>query len=83
MSAAPLITLAEGESAADLVMSVLAAIAAPDGPTATANHAVDTYLTMGGRLYRVTSAIAAGEAITPGTNVTQTTVMDELIALTA
>ena len=60
-----------------------ASIAAIDGPTATTNHAVGTYLTMGGKLYKVTTAIAAGETIAAGTNVTQTTVMDELIAHTA
>lgn len=82
VSAAPVLTIAEGESAAELVMDALAAIAAPDGPTATANHAINTYLTMGGKLYKVTRAIAVGETIAAGTNVTQTTVMDELIALT-
>lgn len=83
ISAVPVLTIAEGESAADVVMDALACIAAPDGPVATANHAVNTYLTMGGKLYKVTTAIAAGETIAAGTNVTETTVMDELIALTA
>ena len=83
VSAAPILTVAEGESAAELVMDALACIAAPDGPTATANHAINTSLTTGGKLYKVTTAIAAGETIVAGTNVTQTTVMDELIALTA
>ena len=59
----------------------MAAIADPDGPTATATHAVGTYLTMGGKLYRVTTAIAIGESITPGTNVTATTVMAEVLSL--
>ena len=53
------------------------AIATPDGPVATANHAVGTYLTMGGKLYRVTGAIAVGESIVAGTNVKETTVMDD------
>ena len=83
ISAAPILTVAEGESAAELVMDALACIATPDGPTATANHAINTYLTMGGKLYKVTSAIAVGESIVAGTNVTQTTVMSELLALTA
>ena len=83
VSAAPVLTIAEGESAAELVMDALACIATPDGPTATANHSVGTYLTMGGKLYKVTSAIAVGETITPNTNVTETTVMAELIARTA
>ena len=83
ISAAPVITVAEGESAGELVMGALAAIAAPDGPVATANHAVNTYLTMQGKLYKVTSAIAVGETIKAGTNITETTVMAELIARTA
>lgn len=83
ISAPPILTVAEGESAAELVMDALACIATPDGPVATANHSVGTYLTMGGKLYKVTSAIAVGETITPNTNVTQTTVMAELIARTA
>lgn len=82
VSAAPVLTVAEGESAVDVVMDALACVATPDGPTATANHALNTYLTMGGKLYKVTRAIAVGETITPNTNITETTVMDELIALT-
>lgn len=83
VSAAPVLTVAEGESAGELVMDALACIATPDGPVATSNHAQNTYLTMGGKLYKVTSAIAVGETITAGTNVTETTVMAELIARTA
>lgn len=81
ISAAPIITVAEGKSAQAVVMDALAAIAAPDGPTATANHAVGTYLTMSGKLYKVTRAIASGEQIVSGTNVTEITVMAELLAL--
>ena len=83
ISATPVLTIAEGENAADLVMDALACIATPDGPTATADHAINTYLTMGGTLYKVTSAIASGESIVPGTNVTATTVMAELAAINA
>ena len=81
ISAAPLLTVAESESASELVMDALAAIATPDGPTATANHAANTYLTMGGKLYKVTTAIASGEQIVSGTNVTETTVMAEVLSL--
>ena len=56
--------------------------AAVDGETATANHAVNTYLIMQGKLYKVTRAIAVGETIAEGTNVSETTVMSELLALT-
>jgi len=81
ISAAPVLTVAEGESAGELVMDALACIATPDGPTATANHAVNTYLTMQGKLYKVTRAIAVGETITHNTNVTETTVMAEVLSL--
>ena len=83
VSATPVLNVADGKSAADVVMDALACIAAPDGPVATANHSVGTYLTMQGKLYKVTSAIAVGETIKSGTNVTETTVMAELIARTA
>lgn len=82
-SATPVIIASEGESGAELVMDALACIAAPDGPIATSNHSINTYLTMNGKLYKVTRAIAVGETVAIGTNVTQTTVMDELIARTA
>lgn len=82
ISASPVLTVAEGESAGELVMDALSAIATPDGPVATANHAINTYLTMGGKLYKVTRSIAVGESIVAETNVTETTVMAELLALT-
>ena len=51
------------------------------GYTATQNYSVGAYLIVGNNFYKVTSAIANGGAITPGTNVTATTVATELIAL--
>lgn len=80
-SAPPVLSIAYGHTAEGIVQQAASAIAAQDGPTATANHAVGSYLTMGGKLYRVTTAIATGEAITPGTNVTATTVMAEVLSL--
>lgn len=47
-------------------------IAAIEGSTASAAHSVGTYLVQNGTLYRVTSAIAIGDTITPGTNVIAT-----------
>ena len=67
---------------ADVRDSALAAIAPVERAKASANYAVGSYLVHGGTLYRVTSAIASGESITPGTNVTATTVMAEILALT-
>ena len=49
--------------------------------TASANHTQGSYLVLGGVLYEVTSAIASGETITPGTNVTAVTVTDITDAL--
>lgn len=53
--------------------------------TATASQAysVGDYLVYNGQLYSVTAAIASGETITPGTNVTATTAGAELSALNA
>jgi hypothetical protein len=80
-SAPPVLSIAYGHTAEGIVREAASAIAAQDGPTATTNHAVGSYLTMGGTLYRVTTAIATGEAITPGTNVMATTVMAEVLSL--
>jgi len=49
--------------------------------TASRSYAVGDYLTYNGILYRVTTAISSGGTITPGTNVTATTVSDEIRAV--
>jgi len=49
-------------------------IATVESHIAKSNHAVGTYLILDSLLYKVTTAIAAGEAITPGSNVTVTTI---------
>ena len=46
--------------------------------TASQAYAVGKFLVLNGVLYRVTTAIASGGTITPGTNCTQTTVGDEI-----
>lgn len=66
-----------------VIAGIYAQLAPVDGPTATSNHGVGTYLMLGGTLCRVTTAIAAGETIAIGTNVVATTVMTEILALTA
>lgn len=65
------------------IAGIYAQLAPVDGPTATSNHAAGTYLMLGGTLCKVTTAIAAGETIAIGTNVVATTVMTEILALTA
>lgn len=69
---------------ADGIRDEIQSIVAPvERGVASSNYAVGAYLVMGGTLYRVTTAIATGETITPGSNCTATTVMAELIRLTA
>jgi len=46
--------------------------------TASQAYAIGEHLTYNGYLYRVTTAIASGGTITPGTNCVQTTVGDEV-----
>ena len=66
------------------VISTLEASIAPiERGTASTNYSVGAYFVHSNQLYRVTSAIATGEAITPGTNCTATTVMAEIVRLTA
>lgn len=56
---------------------------APVEPTSTAStsYAVGDCLMLGGVLYEVTSAIASGETIAQGTNVTPVTVMESMEAM--
>ena len=69
---------------ADGIVDKSQSIVAPvEGARASANYSVGSYLVHDGTLYRVTTAIATGEAINPGSNVTATTVMAEIIRLTA
>lgn len=47
----------------------------------TATHAVGSYLVYNGQLYEVTAAIAVGETLTVGTNISATTAGAELTSL--
>ena len=53
--------------------------------TSPTTHAYSSgdYLMYNYQLYKVTSSIAVGGTLTVGTNITATTVMDELLSLTA
>lgn len=83
-SAPPVMTTAYAYSAEGLRDAALSTIApVENGATASDNYAVGSYLMHGGTLYRVTSAIASGESINPGTNCTAVTVMAELVRLTS
>ena len=58
-----------------------ASIAPRESAVAEANHAVGDLVMLGWTLCKVTTAIARGESITIGTNVTRTSVAAELAAL--
>ena len=60
-----------------------AMIGEASGETASRSLAVGEYVTVGDKLYRVTSAIGSGETLVPGGNVTETTVGAELSRLAA
>ena len=81
-SAPPTWAIAYGYTAEGLRDEAQSIIAPVEHGTANANYAVGSYLIMDGTLYRVTSAIATGESIT-SSNVTATTVMAEIVRLTA
>lgn len=49
--------------------------------TSSHAYAVGKFLTYNGILYRVTSAIAVGDTLTPGTNITATNVGDQIKSL--
>lgn len=80
-SAPPTLVVTYGSTADGIRDRALSAIAPVENGRASANYGVGTYLIHAGQLYRVTTAIASGEAITIGTNVTATTVMAEVLAL--
>ena len=68
--------------AADFDAASAAMIAATeDGMTATRNYAEGDLLSVSGTLYAVTAAIPSGGAITPGVNVTPTTMAEQLALL--
>lgn len=53
-------------------------VATVEESTAVANHSAGEYILLGGQLYKVTRAISAGETITPGSNVSATSVGAQL-----
>lgn len=63
--------------------STRAMIGEASGETASRSLAVGEYVAVGDKLYRVTSAVGAGETLVPGSNVTETTVGAELSRLAA
>lgn len=64
---------------------LLEALKQPDESdmVASTTYAANSFFTIGGTLYRATTAIATGETIQPGVNCTATTVADQLTAIYA
>lgn len=63
------------------VQTLAGSVAVIETSPATATHAVGDYIVWNGQLYEVITAIAVGETLTVGTNITATTVGSELTAL--
>lgn len=61
--------------------SLIGSIATIETSPATVNHAKDTYIVYESQLYKVTQAIAVGEALVVGTNISATTTGAELTSL--
>ena len=64
------------------VEDLAGSVAVIETSPATATHAVGDYIVWNGKLYEVTTAIAVGETLTVGTNISATTVGEELSTLT-
>ena len=63
------------------VEDLAGSVAVIETSPATATHAVGDYIVWNGKLYEVTTAIAVGETLTVGTNITATTVGEKLSAI--
>ena len=77
VSAPPTVETLYAIDSADLAAS----IAPVEGPKASTNYAVNSLLMLGGTLCKVTTAVATGEDIVIGTNVSKTTLAAEIAAL--
>ena len=71
------------ESLESGIGKAFSSVAPVETSPATDSHGVGSRIVYNETLYKVTSAIAAGEDIVPGTNVTATTVAAELLATQA
>ena len=65
------------------VATVLEALLSPDETdmVANTNYVENSFFTIGGKLYKATSAIATGETIQPGTNCVETSISEQLTAI--
>ena len=77
---------ADGESLADAdnrITAVLGDFATVEGARASQNYAIGDYLIFADKFCKASAAIATGEALAIGTNLTQTTIGAELKAILA
>lgn len=77
---------ADGESLTDAdnrITAVLGDIATVEGARASQNYAIGDYLVFNDKFCKASAAIATGEALAIGTNLTQTTIGAELKAILA
>ena len=77
---------ADGESLTDAdnrITGVLGDFATIEGKTASQNYAIGDYLIFSDKFCKASAAIASGEALAIGTNLTQTTIGAELKAILA
>lgn len=61
----------------DDIEALAGSLATTETSPATAAHAVGDYIVLNGQLYKVTAAIAAGQTLTPGTNISAITMSGE------
>lgn len=66
------------KSAIQTMLGISGIIAPVEGATASNAYAIGDAFLHGGALYKASAAIAAGDAIVPGTNCTQTTIVEML-----
>ena len=73
--------VAGGLAAFDTVLDKSSIAPVETSYTASSNYNSGTFLIVGNILYKTTAAITSGETIIPDTNVVQTTIAEQLIAL--
>lgn len=75
------VAVARAAEAVEALGALTSSIGDTEQEVAVDNHAVGSYLTMNGTLWRVISGIAKGERVREGVNVVATTVATELMAV--
>lgn len=68
----------DAKSAIQAMLGVSSIVGTVEGATASTSYSIGDVFLHGGALYKATVAIASGDAIVPGTNCEQTTIIDIL-----